>query len=136
MDDLNTTTEIVDVREARRRLEVVRPIVAAMMRVAEEIGEIRGLLSVSPRMPVESRRAHFDRLERLHGELDQMVRQLNREGAVVKSALDGLIDFYAWRDGELVLLCWRHGEEALSHWHGMKAGFAGRQPIDGDPHLG
>jgi hypothetical protein len=57
----------------------------------------------------------FDQLE----ELDVVVRDLER----------GLIDFPAVRDGEEVYLCWIDGEPEVAFWHGLDAGYAGRQPL-------
>jgi hypothetical protein len=57
----------------------------------------------------------FDQLE----ELDVVVRDLER----------GLIDFPALIDGEEVYLCWLLDEPSVGHWHGVEAGFAGRQPL-------
>ena len=48
----------------------------------------------------------------------------------VKDPEIGLVDFYHWRNGELVFLCWRYDEPELTHWHGLHEGFAGRKPID------
>ena len=57
----------------------------------------------------------FEQLERL----DLVVRDLER----------GLVDFPALIDGREVYLCWLLDEPAVGHWHGVEAGFAGRQPL-------
>ena len=57
----------------------------------------------------------FDQLE----ELDVVVRDLER----------GLIDFPAVLDGEEVYLCWIDGEPEVGFWHGLDAGYAGREPL-------
>jgi hypothetical protein len=57
----------------------------------------------------------FETLEKL----DLVVRDLER----------GLVDFPALIDGREVYLCWLLDEPAVGHWHGVEAGFAGRQPL-------
>ena len=58
----------------------------------------------------------FETLEKL----DLVVRDLER----------GLVDFPAVIDGQEVYLCWLLDEPSVGHWHGVEAGFAGRQPLD------
>jgi hypothetical protein len=48
---------------------------------------------------------------------------------VVRDVERGLIDFPALRDGDEVYLCWVLGEPEVAFWHGLDAGFAGRQPL-------
>jgi hypothetical protein len=48
---------------------------------------------------------------------------------VLRDLARGLIDFPALRDGAEVYLCWVHGEADIDFWHGVDAGFAGRQPL-------
>ena len=48
---------------------------------------------------------------------------------VVRDVDRGLIDFPALRDGDEVYLCWVFGEPEVAFWHGLDAGFAGRQPL-------
>ncbi|MBK7859179.1 MAG: DUF2203 domain-containing protein [Archangiaceae bacterium] len=65
------------------------------------------------------------------GERDEAARvleELEQLGIEVK-APDGLVDFNAMRDGEVVYLCWKFPEETISHWHRRDSGFAGRKAI-------
>jgi hypothetical protein len=48
---------------------------------------------------------------------------------VVRDVDQGLIDFPALRDGDEVYLCWVLGEPEVGFWHGLDAGFVGRQPL-------
>ena len=41
----------------------------------------------------------------------------------------GLVDFLHLRDGREVNLCWRYGEERITHWHGLREGYAARKPL-------
>jgi hypothetical protein len=129
MEHLNVTTEILDVDEARRRLAAVKPDVRELMDIAAEIRtvyeEAGGIEKDDPR-----RVALRERLEGLEARARPVLRRINEQGGYVKDGESGLLDFYSWRDGELVFLCWRHGEETITHWHGLNEGFGGRKPLD------
>jgi hypothetical protein len=56
-------------------------------------------------------------------------------GVAVKDLDIGLCDFLGVRQGREVWLCWRFGEKRIAFWHDLEAGFAGRQPIDDEPHV-
>ena len=69
--------------------------------------------------------------------MEQVQLDLLRSGCVPKSLRQGLVDFFALKDGCLVFLCWREGEDRIEAWHTLEGGFAGRQPLasfgpDGD----
>ncbi len=61
--------------------------------------------------------------------LDADVAEIRRMGCELKDPYLGLVDFYAWRGGELVYLCWQRGESRVAHWHTLEAGYAGRKPL-------
>lgn len=61
--------------------------------------------------------------------LARCLRDLSALGVQVKDLERGLVDFPALREGEEVLLCWELGEDEVAYWHGVDAGFAGRQPL-------
>ncbi len=134
----NTTTEVLPVAEARRRLDAgVRDLVGRMIEQAEAVAEAQeNLVALGKESgrdeEIESRAFLLDNLREALG---RTVRRLNEAGAVVKDAERGLIDFYGWRGDEMVFLCWLHGERTITHWHGIESGFAGREPIDGDPEI-
>ena len=62
-------------------------------------------------------------------ELAEDALRLERIGVALKDAQTGLIDFYSYREGELVELCWKLGEDAVASWHRIGEGFAGRRPL-------
>lgn len=62
------------------------------------------------------------------------VQEIDAIGVQVKDLNMGLLDFPAYRDGEIVLLCWKLGEEKIEYWHSLEDGFRGRQPVDGRFH--
>ena len=55
--------------------------------------------------------------------------QLTGLGCELKDPNRGLIDFYAYVNGELVYLCWQRGEKEIAFWHSLEAGFPGRKPL-------
>ena len=61
--------------------------------------------------------------------LNQVVRQLQATGAILKDINTGLVDFLSNREGREVYLCWRYNESHIAYWHEIDAGFSGRQMI-------
>lgn len=132
MQPLNTTTEILTLSEARERLNVVRPLVERIMAIVREVEDIdkkraEARAQKAPELLVTALSAKRESLE---NEFRRSLRELNTQGAILKDASSGLIDFYTWRDDDVVFLCWTHGEETIRYWHGISDGFAGRQPVD------
>jgi hypothetical protein len=72
--------------------------------------------------------------ERLGTEIANGIRQIESWGCVVKDLDQGLVDFLHRRGGATVFLCWRLGEPSIRYWHGLREGFAGRKPLEQDPH--
>lgn len=68
--------------------------------------------------------------------LKQLHQELLDVGGVIKDFAEGLVDFPARYEGRKVLLCWKLGEAEVTHWHELRAGFAGRQRIDAQFRLG
>jgi len=128
VDDLNTTSEVLDVTSARGRLEDARPVVEAIMGLSREMASLHSELRTG-RVDEDREAALRDRHDRAQNVLLEKIRDLNAMGAVLKDPMTGLIDFYTWHDGELVFLCWRHGEETINYWHGLEDGFQGRRPV-------
>lgn len=71
-----------------------------------------------------------DELAALMTEMQGIQHRLTAAGCVPKSIGDGLIDFFALKDGRLVFLCWKQGEEEICAWHTLEAGYGGRRPIE------
>ena len=61
--------------------------------------------------------------------LNELARQIQSAGVLLKDINLGLLDFPSLRDGREVYLCWRHGEERVEFWHDLDAGYAGRQKL-------
>ena len=131
MEKLNVVTEILDVEEARRRLPSLRNAIPALMEATRRIKdlhrELRACEAADDVAGVAERRVELDRLE---GVWRGAMAEVNALGAYVKDPESGLVDFYSWRDGEMVFLCWHFDEPDIAYWHGIHDGFSGRQPIE------
>jgi hypothetical protein len=78
--------------------------------------------------PAQLADAH-ESVEREAAGVARCVEGIQELGATVKDVGEGLVDFPARRQGEVVLLCWKLGEDRIAHWHGPEEGFAGRKPL-------
>jgi len=61
--------------------------------------------------------------------LQNGISEFDRRGIVLRDLDTGLIDFPSIRDGQEIYLCWIDGESDIGFWHGLDAGFGGRQPL-------
>ena len=59
-----------------------------------------------------------------------LLKQISELGVQIKDLDQGLVDFFAMRDDELVMLCWKEGEGKIGYWHDLESGFAGRRPME------
>ena len=119
--------------EANRMLPAIRRKMERIVRTHQELRKLlernRPLLDTARKMgsaPVPPN--YFRGLERLQADLSKV----DGIGVQVKDLETGLIDFPTTRGGRTVLLCWRLGENRVGFWHEVDAGYAGRQPVDGD----
>jgi hypothetical protein len=62
-------------------------------------------------------------------ELQRTLGELQAMEVVLRDLERGLVDFPAMRGGEEVYLCWEAGEDEIGYWHGLEAGYGGRQPL-------
>ncbi len=126
------TTEIVTLEEARRRLPRVRAHARQIMGIVEEAASIQRSLSALDAADAspDARAGYESRLKELERAMIDAVRSLNDLGGYLKDASTGLLDFYAWRNDELVFLCWQHGEDEIRYWHGLDEGYQSRKPLD------
>jgi hypothetical protein len=99
----------------RRDLSVLRLVSASGGdRRNRDVSELRG-----------KEREEAEILARLHAIQEDLLEC----GCVPKSIDEGLIDFFALKNGRLVFLCWKQGESRIEAWHTLEGGFAGRMPI-------
>jgi len=57
------------------------------------------------------------------------IEGLEKQGIMIKSVDDGLLDFPSLRFDEEVWLCWKYGESEIKFWHRRDEGFMGRKPL-------
>lgn len=133
MSEPNVVTDIVELEEARRRLPELARRVGILRSATAALKETLLTLQREPPQLVPDP-ARTERLERTRRAAEERfhasLAAVNELGAYVKDPEIGLVDFYSWRDGELVFLCWHHGEEDITSWHGLDEGFAGRKPVE------
>lgn len=106
-----------------RTFTVVRPWVERVQALVRELEALQDA-GAGPERTGPPRDERDALIERIHTELEQF-----QELGVELKAADGLVDFRALKEGRPVYLCWRFGEPAVAHWHELRGGFAGRQPI-------
>jgi len=71
----------------------------------------------------------MEELNRMAGEFNRRLEELEDMGCQVKDLDQGLVDFFSVREGHLVYLCWKEGEDSIQYWHTLDGGFKGRQPL-------
>jgi hypothetical protein len=124
--------------EANRLLPEVREAVGRIVQLTAFLPDLEDQLRVAeyrrqrPNAEPTDAGAHREATQQLDSarlELASAVRQLESLGVQLKDARTGLVDFFAYRDGEVVELCWKLGEDAVRHWHRIGEGFPGRKPL-------
>jgi hypothetical protein len=124
--------------EANRALPQVRRLVGQLVELAAQLDELTDQVRIAEyRMRRDGATSlEHDRFEesstalrRAESDLVAALEGLQGMGVTVKDARSGLVDFYSYRDGELVELCWQLGEDRVAHWHRIGEGFGGRKPV-------
>ncbi|MEK6967193.1 MAG: DUF2203 domain-containing protein [Nanoarchaeota archaeon] len=57
------------------------------------------------------------------------IKEMIKQGWLLKDLEKGLVDFYALHGNKEILLCWKFGEKQIRYWHGINAGYRERKPI-------
>jgi hypothetical protein len=123
--------------EANAALVEVRPLVEQLVSHRRKLSEAQALQTAlitriagngGDMAPSDLREAQ-EAIERAAGAIAEAADQLTELGVQIKSLEEGLVDFPALRNGEVVLLCWKLGEDEILYWHGADEGFAGRKPL-------
>ena len=127
-----------EVPEANRVLPQVRRLVGQIAELSVQLPELQDQLRIAEyrmRRP-SSGPEEADRYEQATAamrvseeDLATAAMALDEMGVVLKHPVEGLVDFYSYRNGELVELCWKLGEDRVAHWHRIGEGFPGRKPL-------
>jgi hypothetical protein len=125
------------VREANAMLPLVRAITREVVLLSREVVErhqrvehLKAGRSITLGDPYQEELAQIEEeltkdRERLH----EYVNELRQLGVEPKSGVEGIVDFPALFNNELVYLCWKFGEPEVQYWHTLDSGFAARRPV-------
>lgn len=128
-------TTYFTIESANRTLPLVRKVMEDLIQEHEQLEEILPRLhNLDPGEETDSvelaeQRFLREEAARISADIEAYMAELESIGCLFKG-FDGLVDFYAMRDGRPVFLCWRHPEERITHWHEIDEGFAGRQLLE------
>lgn len=136
MDSMAARTFSVD--EANKLLPDVRRLVERIVDIVPQLPELHEAVKIAElkfRRPTageaeqEALAATVAALRSAEMSVAVALRSLEEMEVRLKDPRTGLIDFPAYRDGEMVELCWRLGEPTVANWHHVGEGFIGRRPL-------
>ncbi len=124
--------------EANATLPLVRAITGDLVRLSREVIDrhervehLKAGREITSGDPYDEELAQIEEeLAKDRKRLHEYVEELRQLGAEPKSGVDGIIDFPAMLDGELVYLCWKLGEAEILYWHALDAGFSTRRLLE------
>jgi hypothetical protein len=87
------------------------------------------ILAAEAESSAEQDPVRAESLEKCRLRFMSLLQEINDAGATIKDPSTGLLDFYCWKNDDLVFLCWHSGEPTIEFWHGIKDGYAGRRPV-------
>jgi hypothetical protein len=136
-DDEYRPARLFTIEEANAMLPLVRAITRDMVQLAKDVVERQQRVEyLKAGRDIERGDPYSDELAQSLEDLEQdkerlrdYVIELRELGVEPKGAVEGLVDFPAMVDGQLVLLCWKYDEPEVLYWHTLEGGFAGRQPL-------
>ncbi len=135
MPQIQTSRRLFTLDEANATLPLVRVIMRDIVKLTQTVIQTRERLDMIHRGDDQDP-IYRDEVVDIESKLDDdcnrlqgYVKELVELGVEPKGLSEGLVDFPAMRNGELVYLCWRFNEPEIGHWHSLKGGFVGRQPI-------
>jgi hypothetical protein len=118
------------IEEANEIVRQIRPMIKKILEIRLEIMDRRpDVWPAMVKMAGNGGNRAASEVEKDFSRLRDLLHQVLATGAQLKDVNSGLVDFLSLRNGQEVLLCWRYGEDAIQFWHGLDAGFAGRQPL-------
>ncbi len=129
--------KLFTIEQANAMLPLVRAIVQDLSNLSRDVVERRERIwMIRDERDPESMDLYSEELVQIEEDLEKdslrlqdYVEELKQLGVETKNGPEGLVDFPAMIDGQLVYLCWKLGEPEVLHWHKLDAGFAGRRPL-------
>ena len=138
MSTLGQELRLFTLEEAQNMLPLVKSIVRGILEdyaiLQPKAGELRDLEREAPTAPDgrARRRALFEEVEELTSRVNEALAELDALGVEFKGYEQGLVDFPARRNDEVIYLCWKYDEERIAFWHPLEGGYAARQKLDGE----
>ena len=128
---------IFTLEEANQLLEEIKPLTAEIVQLAAKMGERLDAMHVLQFLGGEDADSpEHAELKDVKTEIDNLLKKINKnewaireKGCYLKDIHIGLVDFYSFRNGELIFLCWRWGEKKVCHWHYLNKGCPGRKAM-------
>ncbi|MHA2254049.1 MAG: DUF2203 family protein [Candidatus Kariarchaeaceae archaeon] len=133
-DHLHLQIHVISVKEARKRIERVVPILLMLQEKYDEFSVLsRELERISQGdTPISEILEVKHEVDLLEDDLLDLRDQLAKIDCVLKDWKSGLVDFIGQREDKQVWLCYKLGEDTVNYYHGWEDGFRGRQKIDFD----
>jgi hypothetical protein len=137
MVEASKPSRVFTIAEANAMLPLVRAIADDLVRLSREVVErhqrvehLKAGRNITSGDPYDEELAQIEEeLTKDRQRLHEYVEELRQLGVEPKSGIDGIVDFPAMLEGELVYLCWKLGEPEILFWHTLDGGFAARQPL-------
>ena len=129
--------KIFTLEDANKLLKEIKSLAEEIVHLAAQMGERLDAMRVLQFLGGEdSDSPEHAELNEVKTEIDGLLKKINQnerqireKGCYLKDIHIGLVDFYSFRDGELIFLCWRWGEDKIYHWHYLNKGCPGRRAI-------
>jgi hypothetical protein len=135
--DTYEPSRVFTIAEANAMLPLVRAITRDLVLMSREVIDrhervehLKAGREITSGDPYDEELAQIeDELAKDRKRLHEFVEELRQLGVEPKSGVDGIVDFPAMFDGELVYLCWKLDEAEILYWHALDGGFNARQPL-------
>jgi hypothetical protein len=130
-------SRVFTVTEANAMLPLVRAITGDLVRLSREVVErhqrvehLKAGRDMTSGDPYDQELVQIEEeLTKDRRRLHEYVEELRQLGVEPKSGLEGVVDFPAILEGELVFLCWKYDEPQVVYYHSIDGGFAQRQRL-------
>lgn len=124
--------KVFNLDDANRMLPLVRRIVEDLVRDhdlwVDKVNQFEiATVGSTPDRPDAMAELLQKEALRLAADIEGYVKELTELGLECKGLDAGLVDFPGEMDGRAIYYCWKLGEPSVQYWHGVNAGFAGRQ---------
>ena len=137
---LQPPLKVFTVEDANRLLPAVRARLIELRATHREILALETKVDIeemtgggvggTPSAPTVARMEEINETIRVRIETyREQVEEFATLGCELKDLEQGLVDFYARLNGQLVYLCWREGEDEIRFWHPLEGGFGAREPL-------